>query len=162
MRAIYPGSFDPMTLGHANIIERAVNLFDELHVVIADNPDKKYTFGSDYRKIIAKHTIKDVIGESAPIYVADTNGLIVDYILKNNIDVIIRGIRNGTDLEYEMKLEQYNRVAGCVETVYLSPYAEHSGTSSSLVRMFLNTRKVDLIKDYVSPSAFEFIKKFLP
>lgn len=160
MKAIYPGSFDPITLGHLNIIERALKIFDEVIVVVANNDSKKHMFSFDERKRIIEESISDIqIPENKQLYIIGTTGIVSDAVKEFNADAIIRGVRNATDLDYEIKLEQYTRNTCDAETVYLSPYTEHLNTSSSLVRMFLQTNKTNTIDKYLSKSAIKYISR---
>lgn len=160
MKAIYPGSFDPITLGHLNIIERALKIFDEVIVVVANNDSKKHMFSFDERKRIIEESISDIqIPENKQLYIIGTTGIVSDSVKEFNADAIIRGVRNATDLDYEIKLEQYTRNTCDAETVYLSPYTEHLNTSSSLVRMFLQTNKTNTIDKYLSKSAIKYISR---
>lgn len=158
MKAIYPGSFDPITLGHLNIIERALKIFDEVIILVANNESKKHMFSFEERKNIVTESINDIqLPEEKQLYVIGTTGLVSDSAKVLNADAIIRGVRNSTDLDYEIKLEQYTRNTCDAETIYLSPYTEHLNTSSSLVRMFLQTNKTDTIDKYLSKNAIEYI-----
>jgi len=154
MRAIYPGSFDPFTLGHLNILERAVRLFDHIDIVVAGNRSKQYMFTADQRYRIVQLSTEHITNS---ISVVSFPGIVADYIKDNKIDVIIRGIRGSSDLDYEIKLEQYNRKACFAETIYLTPGTEHLNTSSTLVRMFLQTKKPELAAEYVTPNALDYI-----
>ena len=157
--AIYPGSFNPMTLGHANILQRALTLFDEVVVMIANNPKKEYEFTLHDRIEIVERTVHDIaIPEGKKIRIGHTEGIVADYINAEHIQAIIRGIRNATDLDYEFQLEQYNQHATSAETIYLSPYTEHLNTSSTLVRMFCQSGKLKQAEKFLSPSAFEYIQ----
>lgn len=155
MRAVYPGSFDPFTLGHLNILERAIRMFDRIDIVVASNQSKKYMFTPDQRYRIVQLSTEH-LGPS--ISVIPYPDIVADYIMDNKIDVILRGIRGSSDLDYEIKLEQYNRKACFAETIYLTPGTEHLNTSSTLVRMFLHTNKTELASEYVTENAMEYIK----
>ncbi|MFD1176626.1 pantetheine-phosphate adenylyltransferase [Paenibacillus puldeungensis] len=154
MKAIYPGSFDPFTLGHLGILERAAKLFDHIDVVIANNRSKKYMFNPEQRLNIAKMSVAH-LGEA--IRVKCYSGLVVDYIRDEQIDMIIRGIRGSADLDYEIKLEHFNSLASNAGTVYFTPKTEQMSTSSSLVRMFIDTHNMHLISNYMVPEAVEYI-----
>lgn len=155
MKAIYPGSFNPMTLGHANILERALTLFDEVTIIVANNPAKHYAFSLEERINLVNLTVSDLfLPAGKKVIVDSTDGIVADYINHHEIHAIIRGIRNATDLDYEFQLEQFNQSTTHAETIYLSPYTEHLNTSSTLVRMFLETKKLENAKKFLSPSAF--------
>jgi pantetheine-phosphate adenylyltransferase len=129
-RAIFPGSFDPITLGHFDIIERGVTLFDELIIAIGINADKKYMFSLKERtKFIA-----DCFGNNPKIKVVAYEGLTVHFCQKNNVDFILRGLRNPADFEFEKAIAHTNRDLATIETVFLLTAASTSYISSSIVR----------------------------
>ena len=129
-RAIFPGSFDPITLGHFDIIERGVTLFDELIIAIGINADKKYMFSLKERtKFIA-----DCFGDNPKIKVVAYEGLTVHFCQKNNVDFILRGLRNPADFEFEKAIAHTNRDLAPIETVFLLTAASTSYISSSIVR----------------------------
>ena len=129
-RAIFPGSFDPITLGHYDIIERGVNLFDELIIAIGVNTDKKYMFSLEERKKF----IEDCFQHEPKIKVVTYEGLTVHFCQKNKVDFILRGLRNPADFEFEKAIAHTNRDLGPVETVFLLTAASTSYISSSIVR----------------------------
>ncbi|HZJ37019.1 MAG TPA: pantetheine-phosphate adenylyltransferase [Gillisia sp.] len=129
-RAVFPGSFDPMTLGHVDIIERALPLFDEIILAIGINLDKKYMFSLEERVRFLEETFK---GESK-ILVKTYSGLTVDFCVKEKAAFILRGLRNTIDLEFEKTIGQTNyRLAG-IETVFLISSPGKSHISSTVVR----------------------------
>ncbi len=150
---IFPLSADPMTAGHVSIVERAVKLFPDrtVHVVIADNPDKKCRFTIDQQLAIAKASLSHLGNK---VVVVSHTGITTNYARKHNATVMIRGVRNGGDLEYEMGMEQFTRSTSDMETIYLSPYTEHTHTSSSLVRTFINCGHLEKTKQYMQPLGF--------
>jgi pantetheine-phosphate adenylyltransferase len=129
-RAIFPGSFDPITLGHVDIINRALPLFDEIIIAIGINADKKYMFPIKKRV----EFIKKTFANEPKIKVETYTGLTIDYCNKKNIDFILRGLRNPADFEFEKAIAQTNRKLAPVETVFLLTSAETSYISSSIVR----------------------------
>ena len=129
-KAVFPGSFDPITLGHIDIINRALPLFDEITIAIGVNIDKKYMFDVDTRKKM----IQAVYKNESKIKIADYTGLTVDFCHKNNTGFILRGLRNPADFEFEKAIAQTNRKLGDVETVFLLTGPETSFISSSIVR----------------------------
>ncbi|ANE40765.1 phosphopantetheine adenylyltransferase [Fervidobacterium sp. SC_NGM5_O18] len=131
VRAIYPGSFDPITYGHIDIAKRAAELFDELYVVVMENKRKNYTFTIEERVEMVKECLKDL-----PNVRVDTfSGLLVEYTTKNNINVVIRGLRAVTDFEYELQMALANKeICNGVETVFLMTDKNYSFLSSSLVK----------------------------
>jgi pantetheine-phosphate adenylyltransferase len=129
-RAIFPGSFDPITLGHYDIIERGVKLFDELIIAIGINADKKYMFSLEERKKF----IEDCFDHNPKIKVVAYEGLTVHFCQKNNVDFILRGLRNPADFEFEKAIAHTNRDLAPIETVFLLTAASTSYISSSIVR----------------------------
>ncbi|NIK77505.1 pantetheine-phosphate adenylyltransferase [Paenibacillus castaneae] len=150
MRAVYAGSFDPITLGHVSVIERAFHLFSEVHIIVANNRAKQHHFTIDQRTELVSLSIS----QEAKMIIVPFEGIVADYINDNDINVVIRGIRNATDLEYELQLEQYIRNTTMADTIYLSPYTHYMQTSSSLVRMFLKSDKTELAASYMVPKAY--------
>jgi pantetheine-phosphate adenylyltransferase len=130
--AIYPGSFDPMTLGHLDIIKRAAKMFDELTVSVLDNKAKIALFSVEERVNILKEATKDLPN----VKVDSFNGLLIDYAKQKNIHISVRGLRAITDFEYELQIAQTNRILsnGELDTVFLTTSLEYSYLSSSSVK----------------------------
>ena len=131
-RAIYPGSFDPMTFGHLDVIKRAARMFDELTVSVLDNTAKSPLFSTDERvKILTEAT-----GGLKNVKIDSFNGLLVDYCREQGVHVIIRGLRAITDFEYELQTAQTNRKLSNddVDTVFLTTSLAYSYLSSSSVK----------------------------
>ncbi len=129
-RAIFPGSFDPITLGHYDIIERGVKLFDELIIAIGVNADKKYMFSLEERV----RFIEEAFEHEPKIKVVTYKGLTVDFAKKIKADFILRGLRNPADFEFEKAIAHTNRDLAPIETVFLLTAAKTSYISSSIVR----------------------------
>lgn len=129
-RAIFPGSFDPITKGHVDIIRRSLPLFDELIIAIGVNSTKKYMFTLEQRKAF----ITTTFAEETNIKVDTYEGLTVDYCNKIHAKFIVRGLRNPADFEFEKTITQVNRRLSEIETVFLLTSAETSFISSSIVR----------------------------
>tara|TARA_R110002051_G_scaffold76952_4_gene140380 strand:- start:4916 stop:5371 length:456 start_codon:yes stop_codon:yes gene_type:complete len=129
-RAIFPGSFDPLTLGHYDIILRGITLFDELIIAIGVNSDKKYMFSLEDRK----RFIKDAFVDQPKIKVLTYEGLTVDFCKKINANFILRGLRNPGDFEFEKAIAHTNRKLSEIETVFLLTSSGKSYISSSIVR----------------------------
>ena len=129
-RAIFPGSFDPITLGHVDIIERALPLFDEIILAIGINADKKYMFSLEDRVGFLEETFKN----EAKIKVKTYEGLTVDFCKKENAAFILRGLRNTIDLEFEKTIGQTNFKMEGIETVFLISSSGKGHISSSVVR----------------------------
>lgn len=129
--AVYPGTFDPLTLGHADIVHRASLLFDKVVVAIAASPGKTPLFSLDERVALAREALKPFSG----VIVTGYDGLTVNFARKNDLQVIIRGLRAVSDFEYESQLATMNRnLTDEVETVFLTPTESFACISSSLVR----------------------------
>ena len=132
-KAIYPGSFDPMTLGHLDIIERSSRIVDELNVAVLKNNAKNPLFSADERVSMIKE-----MTESMPnVTVASFDGLLVDYMKEINATIIVRGLRAVTDFEYELQIAQTNHVETPeVETIFLTTSLQYSYLSSTIVKEF--------------------------
>lgn len=129
--AIYPGSFDPVTNGHLDIVKRASKLYDEVIVGVLVNTTKKGLFSIEERVSFIENEIKNLPNVRVESFV----GLLVDYCKKNNISVIIRGLRALSDYEYEMQIAQMNRILDeNIETVFLMSNTKYSFISSSIVK----------------------------
>lgn len=130
--AIYPGSFDPMTLGHFDVIKRASKMFDRLIVSVLDNKAKNALFSVEERVSILKEAVKDLPN----VEVDSFNGLLVDYARRKNIHISVRGLRATTDFEYELQIAQTNRLLskGMLDTVFLTTSLEYAYLSSSGVK----------------------------
>ena len=129
-KAVFPGSFDPITLGHVDVIERALPLFDEVIIAIGVNAEKKYMFSLEDRVDF----IKKAFADQPKIKVETYKGLTVDYCKEINADFILRGLRNPADFEFEKAIAQTNRNLSGIETVFLLTSAQTSFISSSIVR----------------------------
>lgn len=129
-RAIFPGSFDPLTLGHYDIIKRGITLFDELLIAIGVNADKKYMFSLEERMRFIDEAFKD----EPKIKVVTYEGLTVDFCKKVKADFILRGLRNPGDFEFEKAIAHTNRKLSEIETVFLLTSSGKSYISSSIVR----------------------------
>ncbi len=129
-RAIFPGSFDPLTLGHHDIILRGITLFDELIIAIGKNADKKYMFSLEQRM----NFIEEAFKEFSSIKVMTYSGLTVDFCRKVDADYILRGLRNPADFEFEKAIAHTNRKLSEIETVFLLTSSGKSYISSSIVR----------------------------
>ena len=129
-RAIFPGSFDPITMGHVDIINRSLPLFDELIIAIGVNSRKKYMFSLEQRKAF----IESTFANEPKIKVDSYEGLTVDYCSLIEAHFIIRGLRNPADFEFEKTITQVNRRLSKIETVFLLTSSDTSFISSSIVR----------------------------
>ena len=129
-RAIFPGSFDPLTLGHHDIIMRGITLFDEIIIAIGKNADKKYMFSLEKRMQFIEEAFKDEPSIKLKTY----QGLTVDFCKKEGADFILRGLRNPADFEFEKAIAHTNRKLSEIETVFLLTSSGKSYISSSIVR----------------------------
>ncbi|MQP23639.1 pantetheine-phosphate adenylyltransferase [Flavobacterium sp. LMO8] len=129
-KAIFPGSFDPITNGHADIIKRGVSLFDEIIVAIGVNAEKKYMFSLEERMRFIEETFKD----EPKVRVVTYTGLTIDLCKKEKAEFILRGLRNPADFEFEKAIAHANRTMSKIETVFLLTAARTSFISSSIVR----------------------------
>lgn len=129
-RAIFPGSFDPITLGHYDIIQRGIGLFDELIIAIGENADKSYMFSLEDRM----RFIREAFADEPRIKVASYRGLTVDYCKQVGAGFILRGLRNPGDFEFEKAIAHTNRKLSEIETVFLLTASGKSYISSSIVR----------------------------
>jgi pantetheine-phosphate adenylyltransferase len=129
-KAIFPGSFDPITLGHFDIIRRSIPLFDEIVVAIGINAEKKYMFSLEDRK----RFIEEAFADEPKISVVTYEGLTIDFCKKIKAQFILRGLRNPADFEFEKAIAHTNRRLSKIETVFLLTAAKTSYISSSIVR----------------------------
>ena len=132
-KAIYPGSFDPLTLGHVDIIRRSSAIVDELVVGVLNNSAKNSLFSLEERVSM----IKEIIGDMSNVTVASFDGLLVDYMDEIGATIIVRGLRAVTDFEYELQIAQTNHVENPnVETIFLTTSLQYSYLSSTIVKEF--------------------------
>jgi len=129
-RAVFPGSFDPLTLGHLDIIKRSIPLFDEIVIAIGVNAEKKYMFSIEERKRFIDETFKD----EPTVTVITYEGLTIDLCKKVKAEFILRGLRNPADFEFEKAIAHTNRRLSKIETIFLLTAADTSYISSSIVR----------------------------
>ncbi|MCX7549274.1 pantetheine-phosphate adenylyltransferase [Xanthomarina sp. F2636L] len=129
-RALFPGSFDPLTLGHFDIIKRGVQLFDEVIIAIGINADKNYMFSLEERQKF----IKDAFKDEPKVKVATYKGMTIDFCKEVDAKFILRGLRNPADFEFEKAIAHTNRELSKIETVFLLTAASTSYISSSIVR----------------------------
>ena len=150
-KAVFPGSFDPITIGHEDIIRRGLDLFDEIVVAVGLNADKRYQFSLEERLAFIRATFKD----EPKITVTTYQGLTVDYCKQINADFILRGLRNPADFEFEKAIAHTNRTLTEIETVFLLTASNKDFISSSIVRDVL--RNQGDIKAFVPEGAYDLI-----
>jgi len=152
--AIYPGSFDPITNGHLNLIDRASSIFDSIHVAVVTNPNKDPLFSADDRVELIERSLED----RENVSVASFDGLLVDYVQNRGANVILRGLRALSDFEYEFQMSTMNkRLVDDIETIYMMAGEQYSFLSSSIVK---EVGEFDgEIESLVPPEVAEALKK---
>ena len=155
-KAVCPGSFDPITNGHIDIIKRAAELFDEVTVLVVTNPDKKCVFTPEERCTFIEKATENIKG----VKVDSFSGLLADYVKQNGVCAIVKGIRSSSDFEYEFQMALANRtLAPSAETVFITADPQNMYVSSSLIRqiaMFGGD-----VSDFVPKNIVEEIEKRL-
>lgn len=157
-KAIYPGTFDPITNGHIDVIHRARSLFDSIIIAVANNTNKKPLFSTEKRVALIKENFKDCPNVS----VISFDGLIVDLAKENDAIALIRGLRAASDFEYEFQMAQMNRhLNDQIETVFLMPNEKYFFTSSNLIKQVFQftDREKQLIPTNVHEALVEYYKK---
>ena len=133
-KAIFPGSFDPLTLGHCEIIEKATQLFDELIVSVGNNSEKKYKFTLDKRLEFISSEFKN----NPKVIVKSYDGLTAEFCKKMNVNHIVRGLRNPADFEFEKKIALFNNSLEKIETIFFLTSPNYAFISSSIVREIID------------------------
>ncbi len=154
--AVVPGSFDPVTLGHLDVIERAAGLFDELHVVVVHNPGKTAMLPIAQRVTLIQESIRDAGLPPTILVTSWSVGLLVDYCTDVGAIALVKGIRSQIDVAYETPMAIVNRDLAGVETVFLLPDPAHAHVSSSLVRQVASLGGD--VAPYVTPAVARFLK----
>ncbi len=155
--AVVPGSFDPITLGHLDVIERAASIFDEVHVVVVHNPDKHALIPIAHRVSLIEKSLEERGLTGAGIVISSWSmGLLVDYCTDVGATAIVKGIRSQIDVAYETPMAIVNRNLADVETIFLLPDPAHAHVSSSLVRQ-VSALGGD-VAPYVPAVVAEFLK----
>jgi len=130
VRAVFPGSFDPITNGHLDVVQRGIKLFDELIIAVGRSPVKNALFTPEERVEMIVELVTDMPGVSVESF----EGLTVEYAAKKKADVILRGLRSLTDMRYEFELAMTNRSVTGIETVFMITNEQYGFTSSTLIR----------------------------
>lgn len=159
--AIYAGSFDPMTNGHAWVIERAVTLFDELTIAIGENPEKKYFFSAEERKQHIQATLDQIASEACKVHVEIIhNQFLARYAKNKGVSCLVRGVRSEADFSYEYAMATVNRnLEPSVDTIYLMPPPRLAQISSSLVKSMVGPEGWQgLVEAYVPPAVFKALQ----
>ena len=158
--AVVPGSFDPVTMGHLDVIHRAAGIFDELHVLVVHNPNKHAMLPISERMTLIQKSL-DEAGAPQNITVASWSvGLLVDYCTEVGASVLVKGIRSQIDVSYETPMAIMNRSLAEVETVFMLPDPAHAHVSSTLVRQ-VSGMGGD-VSPYVPPAVARFLDKRRP
>lgn len=155
--AVVPGSFDPVTLGHLDVIGRAAGLFDELHVLVVHNPSKSALLPIAQRVSLLEQSIADAQLPGNIVVSSWSVGLLVDYCLDVGASVLVKGIRSQIDVAYETPMAIVNRHLAAVETVFLLPDPANAHVSSSLVRQVAGLGGD--ISPYVPPAVAHFLQR---
>lgn len=157
-RAVYPGSFDPVTYGHLDIIERASQMFDELIVAVLNNQGKTPLFSVDERVKMLKEATKDIPN----VKVDSFNGLLIDYAAKQDLHIAVRGLRAITDFEYELQIAQTNRKFSeeQLDTIFLTTSLEYAYLSSSTVKeiAYFGGNISECVPDFVAELIYDKYK----
>jgi len=154
--AIYPGTFDPLTNGHADLIERAARMFETIIVAIAESPHKQPAFGLEERIELARAVMHD--RNMANVEVTGFSDLLAHFVVERRAGVILRGLRAVSDFEYEFQLASMNRhLVSAAETMFLTPSEEYSFISSSLVREI--ARLGGNVGEFVDPRVASALKR---
>ena len=135
-RAVFPGSFDPLTLGHKDIVERGATIFDEIIVGIGHNTEKSYLFSREKRKEFITQCFQD----NSKVNVMDYQGLTIDFCKSVGANYLLRGVRNNGDFEFEKAIARTNRELSNIETVFLLTSIQTSFISSSIVREIIRNK----------------------
>ncbi|WP_130179104.1 pantetheine-phosphate adenylyltransferase [Cryobacterium sp. SO1] len=157
--AVVPGSFDPVTLGHLDVIQRAAGLFDELHVLVVHNPGKSALLPITQRVSLIERAILEAEVPGNVIVSSWSMGLLVDYCVDVGASVLVKGIRSQIDVAYETPMAIVNRNLAGVETVFMLPDPAHAHVSSSLVRQVAALGGD--IAPYVPPAVAAFLNRQL-
>ncbi|MGN6125399.1 MAG: pantetheine-phosphate adenylyltransferase [Humibacter sp.] len=155
--AVVPGSFDPVTLGHLDVIARAARLFDEIHVLVVHNPDKDAMLPIAQRVALIERSIADERLPSNIIVAAWSVGLLVDYCTDVGAKALVKGIRSQVDVAYETPMAIVNRDLAGVETVFLLPNPANAHVSSSLVRQVAALGGD--VSPYVPRAVYEYLQE---
>jgi pantetheine-phosphate adenylyltransferase len=154
--ALFPGTFDPLTNGHLDVIKRGHALFDQLIVAIGQNPTKRPLFALNERVELARELVADC---GPHVRVEAYAGLTVDYARRVGATVILRGLRNVTDLHYEFQLALTNRAVADIETVFVMSGEMYGFTSSSLIRQIAAGGELDRLNKLLPPRVIEALKR---
>jgi pantetheine-phosphate adenylyltransferase len=154
--AIYPGSFDPVTNGHLDVLKRALKIFDKVIVAVGENPNKKYTFSAKERRDMLQHATKGL-----KVEVDHFSGLLIDFARKKKANAIVRGLRAVSDFDYEFQAALMNRkLDDRIETIFIMTRGMYSYLSASIVKeaAILGARLNGMVPSYVEKKLKEKFK----
>jgi pantetheine-phosphate adenylyltransferase len=152
--AIYAGTFDPMTQGHLDLVERSAEIFDTLILAVAVSTSKTTFFSIEERMVMAREVVVDIPN----VEVTSFDGLLVEYARSRGVHVLVRGLRAYSDFEYEFQMALTNRkLAPQIETLFMMPKESHSYISSSLVKQVASLG--GNVRDFVPPSVYRALRK---
>ena len=154
--ALYPGSFDPITNGHVDVIERAAQMFDRVTVVIGVNSRKTPLFSVEERLEMARTALQHIPHVEVAVY----DGLLVDFAREHGVNVLVRGIRAVTDFEYEFQIALMNRKLSDINTIFLMPHERYTYLNSSIVREL--GRYGQDISEFVPPVVADSMRRKFP
>lgn len=164
MIALIPGSYDPITLGHVNIIERAASMFDKVFVAVMNNDSAKhdrtlsskiYTFDMQTRMELVRLSVEHIEN----VEVISSSGMLVDLFDKVGADAVVKGIRDAVDLEYELKHAKWNKAHNArLETLFLPADESLTSVSSTMVREYIKNGELDRLRDVMADKAIEYLK----
>ena len=154
--ALFPGTFDPITNGHLDVIRRGQDLFNRLIVAIGQNPAKPELFTMDERRQMIQKLVMDCGDE---VTVETYDGLTVDYARRVGAKVILRGIRNVTDLNFEFQLALTNRAVAEIETVFIMTGETYAFTSSTLIKQIASGGEIDVLHRLLPPYVLDMLKQ---
>jgi pantetheine-phosphate adenylyltransferase len=154
--AVVPGSFDPVTLGHLDVIERAAGIFDELHVLVVHNPGKTALLPIAQRVSLIEQSVREAGLPDNILVTSWSVGLLVDYCTEVGASVLVKGIRSQVDVAYETPMAIVNRDLAGVETVFMLPNPAHAHVSSSLVRQVASLGGD--VSPYVPPAVSKYLQ----
>lgn len=161
--AIYPGSFDPITFGHLDVIERGRRLFDRLIVAIGRHPGKDALFSQDERVALAQELVEEIVArepDAAPVEVRSFAGLTVDFAVEVGATVLLRGVRNLSDLQYEVQQAVTNREVAGLETAFVVAGQSFAYTSSSLIKQITALGDdLSVLASMVPPRVIEALRR---
>ena len=156
VEVLYPGTFDPVHIGHLDIVKRAAKLFDKIYVAVAENKPKKPLFTLEERVKLFREAVED-LGLSGKVEVIGFNKLLVELAKELNVKTVLRGVRLFTDFEYELQISLTNFKLGGVETLFMMPSQELIHISSTIVKDI--AKHGGCLKDLVPPNVEEALRK---